>query len=147
MLTNVKYALLECFFSPVLMSSISTFTPTSIEVLNALFTEAFRETIFPSLIGSWNERSSTAAVTATLLQWRAAAIAAAISIQCISLPPSRLFSMFVSFGSTSSIIVTCDFFINLGSGLFISYLDVWLSLILLLNFSAFDLRLLFGNSL
>src|SRR4051812_23338105 len=60
--------------------------------------------MFPSLIGFLKERLSTEAVMLGALQCLPAAIAAAISIQYINLPPIKLPKTFVSFGKTSSFI-------------------------------------------
>src|SRR5882762_5803436 len=51
---------------------------------------------------------STDAVTTILLQCFCPAMADTTSIQCIKRPPMRLLSVFVSLGSTSSVILTYD---------------------------------------
>src|SRR5271156_1035866 len=60
----------------------------------------------PSFMGLLNDTLSTEAVTTGQLQCFWEAIAAAMSIQCISLPPIRLPSVLVSFGKTNSDIIT-----------------------------------------
>src|SRR5207244_796816 len=51
---------------------------------------------------------STDAVTTMRLQCFCAAMAETMSIQCMSRPPIRLFSVLVSLGSTSSVMLTTD---------------------------------------
>src|SRR5262245_20895953 len=62
-------------------------------------------TVLPSLIGLSKEMLSTEAVTTGALQCFCAAIAAAMSIQYINLPPIRFPYTFVSFGRTISVII------------------------------------------
>src|SRR6476469_8164549 len=62
-------------------------------------------TVLPSFIGFSKEILSTEAVTTGALQWRCAAMAAAISIQYISRPPISLPKTLVSFGKTISVII------------------------------------------
>src|SRR5687768_1065858 len=81
---------------------------TSIEVLKARVTDAFNVTTLPRRMGCLNEMLSTEAVTTMQLECFCADIAETISIQCMSLPPIRLFSVFVSFGNTSSVMLTKD---------------------------------------
>src|SRR6185295_8265264 len=80
------------------------------EVLKALETFASICTTFPILIGASKEILSTEAVTTGAPQCFIAASAAAISIQYINLPPIKLPNVFVSFGNTSSVIITNDSF-------------------------------------
>src|SRR5262245_62689 len=67
---------------------------------------AFRIASWPTRIGARNDTSSIDAVTASVRQWRCATIAAARSIQCITLPPSTLPSVFASLGRTNCAIST-----------------------------------------
>src|SRR5882762_10355036 len=62
--------------------------------------------ICPTRIGAKNETSSIDAVTASVLQWRCATMAAAMSIQWSTLPPRTFPIVFASFGKTSSTIST-----------------------------------------
>jgi hypothetical protein len=55
----------------------------------------------PTLIEWRNCRSSTAAVTSRLRVWRWQAMAPAMSMRCITVPPRMYPSGFASFGSTT----------------------------------------------
>ncbi len=81
---------------------------TSIEVVKARTTKASMVITLPMLMGCENEILSTEAVTTTLLLCRCAETAAAMSIQCINLPPKRLLRLLVSLGRINSVMVTLD---------------------------------------
>ena len=76
--------------------------------LKDLVTKAVSVTTFPSWMGLEKDILSTDAVTTILLECLCAAIADTISIQCINLPPIKLFKVLVSLGNTISVIVTND---------------------------------------
>src|SRR5690606_5713513 len=78
------------------------------EVLKARVVTAFRVTTFPKAIGLLKEMVSTDAVTTREFECRWAEMAATTSIQCISLPPIKLFKVLVSLGSTISVMVTSE---------------------------------------
>src|SRR2546423_9837887 len=92
------------------------------EVVKALETLASICTTFPSLMGASKEILSTEAVTTGEPQCFMAASAAAISIQYINRPPIRLPKVLVSFGNTSSVMITSD---SAGILILISIQKVW----------------------
>ena len=69
---------------------------------------ARRTTSSPTRIGQRKSRLSTATVTTWARAWRCAAIAPAISIRCITLPPSMFPSGLASLGSTTSTVSAAD---------------------------------------
>lgn len=74
------------------------------EVLKARFTDDFKMTKSPTCTGTRKSRWSMDAVTTKLFEWRWAARAPEMSIQCIKRPPSSAPSGLVSLGRTISII-------------------------------------------
>ena len=58
--------------------------------------------------GRWKSIWSTCAVTTGVRAWRPAAIAAQMSIQCITRPPITLPSGLASLGKTISVISVCE---------------------------------------
>ena len=77
----------------------STRTPTSIDVLNALFTWPLKTRISPRCVGVKKWRSSTEAVTTSVRQCVWAMIRAHFSIQSITCPPNVVPSGLVCWSS------------------------------------------------
>src|SRR5688572_21235137 len=69
----------------------------------------------PTLIGWRNCRPSTAAVTRRLRVWRWQAMAPAMSMRCMTVPPRMNPSGFASFGSTTCTISVADSSARFGS--------------------------------
>ena len=106
--TNVRNARLVSCRLPVSVSSEYTSTCTSSDVVKAQVTRDFRMIRSPTLIGCRNCRSSTAAVTSRLRVCRWQAMAPAMSMRCITVPPRMNPSGLASFGSTTCTISVAD---------------------------------------
>ncbi len=92
--------------SPVIGSSVETSTPTSSEVRKTAFTCAARIAIWPMRTGDRKLSWSIEAVTTGRRAWRIAAIAAARSVHCMTVPPKALPSALAWLGITSWVIST-----------------------------------------
>src|SRR5690606_17938644 len=99
--------------TPVRISSENTSTSTSSDVLHAAVTQDLRMIRSPTLIGCRNCRPSTAAVTRRLRVCRWHAMAPAMSMRCMTVPPRMNPRGFASFGST-----TCTISVNVSEGRF-----------------------------
>src|SRR5579872_1040350 len=99
---------------PVSVSSEKTSTCTSSDVVKTHVTRDFRMIRSPTLIECRNCRSSTAAVTRRLRVWRWQAMAPAMSMRCITVPPRMNPSGFASFGRTTCTISVADSEARLG---------------------------------
>src|SRR5699024_10312249 len=78
--TNVKNAVAQTIFSPVLSDSVSTFTKISIDVLCVDVTNDAKITKSPNLTGAKKSTETVEAVTHVLLECLTAAITATSSI-------------------------------------------------------------------
>src|SRR5699024_2998857 len=102
--TNVKKAVVHTFRSPVINSSVTAFTNTSIDVLCVHVTNASTQIESPSFTGAKKSTESVEAVTTNSRACLTAAMAATSSICSINFPPNNVPCAFVSGGNT------CDVF-------------------------------------
>src|SRR5699024_4822866 len=102
--TNVKKAVVNTFRSPVINSSVTAFTNTSIDVLCVHVTHAYTQIQSPSFTVAKKSTESVEAVTTNSRACLTAAMAATTSICAINFPPNNVPCSFVSGDNT------CDVF-------------------------------------
>src|SRR5580765_6381288 len=115
------------------------------DVLKARLTEDFRISRSPMCTGRRKSMWSMDAVTTWLCECLCAASAPAMSMKCISLPPSRLPSGFASFGRTTSAICDCDSLTARGGTMWIGVSRPSFEFILSFSHEGFSYRAMTGK--